>query len=57
MKSRTLSLRRERLSELTLGQLESVAGASGLPCEPITAPITDLCPSWECTGCHITCTC
>lgn len=57
MSSHTLSLRRERLAELTPGELASVAGASGLPCEPITAPITDLCPTWDCTGCHITCGC
>jgi hypothetical protein len=58
MAQRRLTLRTERLAELTAGELESVNGASGLPCEPITAPITaDLCPTWQCTGCYLTCTC
>ena len=58
MAKRTLSIHRERLGELSTGELASVVGGvSGWLCEPITAPITGICPSWECTGCHITCTC
>lgn len=43
---RTLSLRTEHLGELTAGELASVAGASGIPCE-ITG---DLPPTRRCTG-------
>ena len=43
---RTLTLRTEHLGELTTGDLASVAGASGLPCEPLTA----ICPTHNCTG-------
>ena len=60
MAKRTLSIRSERLGELTTSELTSVIGgvpASGWLCEPITGPITGICPSWDCTGCHITCTC
>ena len=57
MATRTLSIRRELLGELTTGELASVVGASGWLCEPITGPFTDLCPTWDCTGCHITCGC
>ena len=46
MKTRTLNLRAERLTELTTGQLTSVAGASGLPCELNTG----ICPTFRCTG-------
>lgn len=45
---RTLSLRREQLTELTTGELESVAGASGLTCDILA--VTRLCPTFECTG-------
>lgn len=45
---RTLSLSRERLTELTTGELESVAGASGLTCEILA--VTRLCPTFQCTG-------
>ena len=31
---RTLTLRREALVELTVGDLAAVNGASGLPCDP-----------------------
>ena len=57
MAPRTLTLRSERIAELSVAELESVAGASGLPCEPITGPFTDLCPTWYCTGCYPTCGC
>ncbi|HVF06184.1 MAG TPA: hypothetical protein VNA20_15185 [Frankiaceae bacterium] len=53
MKHRTLSLRTEHLAELTTSELTSVAGASGLPCDLLTGA----CPTWDCTGCHITCGC
>ena len=47
MKSRKLNLRAERLTELTTGQLGSVAGgASGLPCQVVTG----ICPTFQCTG-------
>lgn len=37
---RTLTLRREALLELTTGELTSVHGASGLPCDPTrTVPV------------------
>ena len=36
MTSRKLSLRKESLTELTTADLEVVAGASGLPCDPTT---------------------
>lgn len=58
MATRTLSIRRERLGELTTSELTSVVAASGRLCEPPTGPITaDLCPTWDCTGCHLTCGC
>lgn len=47
MKTRKLSLRRELLSELTTGELASVAGASGLPCN---TDIETLIPTCGCTG-------
>ena len=47
MKTRTLTLRSEHLAELSAADLTSVAGASGLPCEPL---ITLLCPTSNCTG-------
>lgn len=53
MKNRMLSLRTERLTELTTGELTSVAGASGTPCYILTG----ICPTWDCTGCHVTCGC
>ena len=60
MKTRTLSLRRERLTELTGSELTSVAGASGLLCDVLgtgVIAITQLCPTWDCTGCYLTCGC
>lgn len=47
MTSRTLSLRRERLTELVTSELESVNGASGPPCEPT---LGSLVPTCGCTG-------
>ena len=47
MTSRKLSLRRERLTELVTSELESVNGASGLPCNP---NIESLLPTCGCTG-------
>lgn len=48
MTSRKLTLRREALTELTTGELGSVAGASGLTCDILA--ITRLCPTYQCTG-------
>ena len=48
MKTRKLTLRRELLSELTTGELASVAGASGVPCH-IEIRET-LIPTCGCTG-------
>ena len=46
MKTRTLNLRRETLTELTTAELGSVVGASGLPCD-----LTEYCiPTQGCTG-------
>lgn len=45
MTTRKLALRGERLTELTASELASVAGASGLPCNPET-----LIPTCGCTG-------
>ena len=53
MRIRTLSIRRDRLADLTPDQMSSVVGASGLPC----GLLTSICPTWDCTGCHITCGC
>ena len=47
MSSRKLSLRRELLTELTVGELASVAGASGLPCD---IEVESLIPTCGCTG-------
>jgi hypothetical protein len=50
--ARKLSLRAERLAELSTPELESVVGGiSGILC------LTNLCPTWDCTGCHLTCGC
>lgn len=60
MKNRSLSIRREQLGELNAGELESVAGASGLLCDLIyinTDLVTGICPTWDCTGCYLTCGC
>lgn len=46
MTSRKLTLRRESLTELTHGELGSVAGASGLPCDTFESLI----PTCGCTG-------
>ncbi|HEX8002439.1 MAG TPA: hypothetical protein VF519_07060 [Mycobacteriales bacterium] len=52
MRNRTLSLRTDRLGELTAGELTSVVGAaSALAC------LTGICPTWDCTGCYLTCGC
>ena len=59
MKKRTLSLRRETIGELTIGDLRNVVGgASGISC-PLRDCVTDVseavcpsqynCPTWE--GC------
>lgn len=55
MKSRTLSLRADRLGELTPGELTSVVGGASIVI--VCIEITRLCPTWECTGCYPTCTC
>lgn len=58
MKNRTLSLRADSLGALTTDELGSVVGAmpaSGLPCLLDAPALTDLCPTWDCTGCHVTC--
>ncbi|HEU0131973.1 MAG TPA: hypothetical protein VFQ85_13365 [Mycobacteriales bacterium] len=47
---RTLTLRTERLAELTAADLGAVAGASGLPCEVQVELTKELCPSYGCTG-------
>lgn len=49
MNARKLTLRRETLSELTTSELQSVAGASGAPCNS-TAILESLIPSCGCTG-------
>jgi hypothetical protein len=46
--TRTLSLRAERLTELTTRELAAVAGASG-PCVAIQDP-NQLLPTYNCTG-------
>ncbi len=47
-----LSLRVDRLGELSSEELGSVVGAaSGIVC------VTNLCPTWDCTGCYLTCGC
>lgn len=48
MTSRKLSLRRERLAELTTSELRSVAGASGAPCE--ISVFTNIPTDCNCTG-------
>lgn len=49
---KNLTLRRDRLGELSDGELGSVvAGVSGVLC------LTGICPTWECTGCYLTCGC
>lgn len=49
---KTLTIRRDRLGELTSDELTSVvAGVSGVLC------LTGICPTWDCTGCHLTCGC
>ena len=56
MKTRTLSLRTDRLGELTNDELGSVVGGvSLLPC--LVGPLTNICPTWDCTGCYLTCGC
>jgi hypothetical protein len=62
MKQRTLSIRRECLGELTDSELTAVAGASGLACDVVTTVattkfLTGICPTWDCTGCYLTCGC
>lgn len=58
MKTRTLSLRADRLGELDSAELTSVVGASGLPCDLVnTKLLTGICPTWDCTGCYLTCGC
>jgi hypothetical protein len=58
---RTLSLRREQLGQLSDGELTAVAGASGIVCDILSwiagPKVTDLCPTWDCTGCYLTCGC
>ena len=49
MTTRKLTLRREQLTELTTAEMSSVAGASGLPCDP-QIEVTQLCPTFGCTG-------
>ncbi|MDQ1712990.1 MAG: hypothetical protein QOE45_2440 [Frankiaceae bacterium] len=50
--TRKLTLRAERLTELTTAELGAVAGASGLPCQPTTIIVnpSDLIPTNRCTG-------
>ena len=48
--TRKLTLRTEHLAELTTSDLQSVAGASGLPCETSEIQVTQLCPTFGCTG-------
>lgn len=58
MKNRTLSLRADSLGELTPDELGSVGGGgvSLLPCLiDLTSGLTPLVPTWDCTGCHVTC--
>lgn len=62
MKTRTLTIRREQLGELNAGELASVAGASGWLCDYVyihvdTDLVTGICPTWDCTGCYLTCGC
>lgn len=47
MTSRKLTLRRERLAELSTSELQAVAGASGLPCD---IQLETLIPTCGCTG-------
>jgi hypothetical protein len=55
MKNRTLTIRRDSLGELSNVELESVAGGvSGILC---LGPLTSICPTWDCTGCYLTCGC
>lgn len=57
MKTR-LALRAETLGELNASELTSVVAASGLPCDLVnTRLLTGICPTFECTGCYVTCTC
>ena len=52
--ARRLSLRTEHLAELTPGELAEVAGGAS---DPTCIVLTGICPTWDCTGCHLTCGC
>lgn len=58
----TLTLRRDTLGQLTTDELAAVVGAAavaqddGLGTKDCIA-LTDLCPTWDCTGCYLTCGC
>jgi hypothetical protein len=56
VKNRTLALHSDRLGELTNDELSAVAAGaiSLLPCLDLSA-LTPLIPTWDCTGCHVTC--
>lgn len=53
MKNRTLTLRSDRLGELSNDELTTVVGGgiSLVPC------LTPFIPTWDCTGCYLTCGC
>jgi hypothetical protein len=47
-----LNVRVERLGDLSSDELGSVVGGvSGALC------LTGICPTWDCTGCYLTCGC
>lgn len=62
MKKHTLSLRRDTLGQLTTDELGAVVGAAAERADDGVGTtgciaITDLCPTWDCTGCYLTCGC
>lgn len=50
MTSRKLTLRRERLAELSTSELQAVNGASGLPCNTTQTTQTIIPTDCGCTG-------
>jgi hypothetical protein len=57
VKNRSLTLRADRLGDLSTEELADVVGA--FPARTILdcIAITQLCPTWDCTGCYLTCGC